>query len=92
MIIVSYDFTCNKTRSQFSRYLKKYGRKIQYSVYQIKNSERVLKNLLNEIELNYRNKIKNTDSVLIFKLCGSCQEKIVRYGIDENLDNQVVFF
>lgn len=92
MIIVSYDFTDNKVRSNFSKFLKQYGHKLQYSVFQIKNSPRILKLVLKEVELRYKKKIKKTDSVLIFQICNGCEHKIHRYGMDENLDNPVVFF
>ena len=60
MLIVAYDFTDNKVRSKFSKFLKKYGHKIQYSVYEIRNSQRVLQNILDEIELRYKKSFKNT--------------------------------
>ena len=41
MLIVTYDITSNKVRSRFSKYLSKFGRKLQYSVYEIRNRESV---------------------------------------------------
>ncbi|PIQ79873.1 MAG: CRISPR-associated endonuclease Cas2, partial [Parcubacteria group bacterium CG11_big_fil_rev_8_21_14_0_20_41_14] len=46
MIIVSYDFENDNVRSKFSKFLKKFGRKLQYSVYEIRNSNRILQNIL----------------------------------------------
>lgn len=92
MLIVSYDFSKDKTRTDFSKFLKKYGFKLQYSVYQIKNSSRVLKNILKEVELNYKKRFNNTDSILIFQVCNGCQSKIIKYGSATHLDEEVIIF
>ncbi len=92
MIIVSYDFEDDKKRTEFSRFLKKYGRKIQYSVYEIKNSQRVLQNILTEIELKYAKDFSGSCSILVFSLCKSCESKIKRYGYAANEEKEVVFF
>jgi len=92
MFIVSYDITSNKTRAKFAKYLKKFGNKIQYSVYEIRNSQRVLKNIKNEIELRYKKMFKNRDSILIFLICEGCKNKIVKYGYAENEDKEVIYF
>jgi CRISPR-associated protein Cas2 len=53
MLIVTYDIHSDKIRSKFSRLLKKFGRMLQYSVYEIKNSERILRILKTEIEFTF---------------------------------------
>lgn len=92
MIIVCYDFSDNTKRRQFSEFLKSYGRKIQFSVYEIKNSQRILRNILKEIDLRYRKNFDNSDSVLIFQICEGCNKKIIRYGSHCNEEQEVVFF
>ena len=92
MLIVSYDFEDDKKRSKFSKFLKKYGRKIQYSVYEIRNSQRVLQNILTEIELKYKKHFTGSDSILIFYLCEACEKKIIRYGYAKNEEEDVVVF
>lgn len=92
MIIVSYDFSDNHTRARFSRFLKKFGRKIQFSVYEIRNSQRVLQNVLDEIELRYKKDFDNADSILIFSVCEGCKKKVVKYGYATNEDEDVVIF
>ena len=92
MLIIAYDFSDNEIRTKFSKFLKKFGRKIQYSVYEIKNSQRVLQNILDEIELKYKKEFKNTDSILIFQVCEGCKKKIVRYGYASNEEKEIVFF
>ncbi len=92
MLIISYDFEKNRPRAKFSKFLKKFGRKIQYSVYEIKHSQRVLQNILSEIELKYKKQFKNTDSVIIMPICESCQKKIARYGYAQNEEKDVIIF
>ena len=92
MVIICYDFTDNKTRARFSKFLKKYGRKIQFSVYEIKNSQRILQNILDEIELRYQKEFTNSDSILIFSVCEGCKKKVRRYGYASNEEEDVVIF
>lgn len=92
MLIVSYDFTDNRIRTRFSKFLKKFGRKIQYSVYEIKNSPRILRNILDEVELRYKKQFKGSDSILIFQICEGCKKKIIRYGYAKNEEKEIVYF
>jgi len=92
MFLISYDFTDDKKRTKFSKFLKKFGRKIQYSVYEIRNSPRVLQNILIEIELKYRKHFCKTDSIIILWLCESCIKKVKRYGYAENEEKEIVIF
>lgn len=50
MIIISYDISDDKKRTIFAKYLQKFGHRIQYSVFEIDNSQRVLQNISAEIE------------------------------------------
>lgn len=92
MLIVSYDFGDNVRRSMFSKFLKKFGRRIQYSVFEIKNSQRVLENITKEIEMKYKPCFTNSDSVVIIRICEGCKNKIERYGYAANEEKDVVFF
>ncbi len=92
MIIISYDFSSNKTRTKFSKFIKKFGNKIQFSVYQIKNSKRLLDMILTEIDHTYKPIFENSDSILIFQLCEVCEKKIIRYGSASHEDKDVVYF
>ena len=87
MIIVSYDVSNTKKRTKFMKFLRKFGHRIQFSVYEIQNSPSVLKNVVNEINRCFAEEFEETDSVYLFNLSSSC--KIERYGYaaheDENL-------
>ena len=92
MLIVSYDFANDRTRSKFAKFLLKYGRRIQYSVYEIKNSPRVLQNILNEIELKYKKSFTGADSIIIFNTCKACDDRIRRYGYAANEEEELLIF
>ena len=57
MLVVSYDIKDDKLRTKFLKMLTKNGAvRLQYSVYEINNTERVMNNLMVIIEMNmYRN-------------------------------------
>ncbi|MDT8316854.1 MAG: CRISPR-associated endonuclease Cas2 [bacterium] len=82
MLIISYDITDNRLRTRFSKYLKKFGGRLQYSVFEIRNSERVLENITTQIAHDFAKRFSQTDSVIIFNLSKQC--KITRYGYAKN--------
>lgn len=82
MIIVSYDIANDKLRNKFSKYLKKYGVRIQYSVFEIKNSKRLLDNIMSDITNNFEKKFEQSDSVIIIETSQNC--KISRWGYAKN--------
>ncbi|MDX1959251.1 MAG: CRISPR-associated endonuclease Cas2 [Leptospiraceae bacterium] len=90
MLLISYDISDTKLRTKFSKYITKYGGRLQYSVYEIKNSERVLANIITEIEYNYSKKFGETDSIMIFKLSKTCE--ITKYGYAKNSDSDLIVF
>jgi CRISPR-associated protein Cas2 len=92
MLLISYDFTDDRTRTKFSKFLKKFGRRIQYSVFEIRNSPRVLTNILKEIEFTYKKKFSKSDSIIIIPVCFGCLKKIVRYGYAANEEKDVLIF
>lgn len=92
MLFVAYDFAKDRVRTKFSKFLEKFGRRIQYSVFEVENSPRVLTNILKEIELVYKKKFENTDSILIFPVCEGCKKKTIRYGYAVNEEKDVLIF
>jgi CRISPR-associated protein Cas2 len=92
MFIVSYDFEDDRRRNRFSKLLKKYGRRLQYSVFEIKNSQRVLANIIKEIDLKYKPTFTKSDSIVIIYVCEGCKGKVRRYGYAENEEKEVLFF
>ncbi|MBK7097288.1 MAG: CRISPR-associated endonuclease Cas2 [Sphingobacteriales bacterium] len=88
MLLVSYDISEDKLRTNFSKYLSKFGSRMQYSVFEIKNSDRILKNIQVKIENYFGKRFQQTDSVIIFELSKSC--KITRYGYAKNDDEELI--
>ncbi|MBS8121962.1 CRISPR-associated endonuclease Cas2 [Candidatus Vampirococcus lugosii] len=91
MLIVSYDISNDKVRTKFSKFLKKYGRRLQYSVFEIKNSQRILDLILVEVEKIFAKSFQNTDSILIFGMCEGCKKKVIRYGYAVNEESDLLF-
>lgn len=53
MAIVSYDISDDKLRTKFSKYLSRFGHRIQYSVFEIDNSKRIVDNIVNDLTNNF---------------------------------------
>ena len=92
MLLVSYDISSDKTRTQFSKFLEKYGRRLQYSVFELRSSQRVLDNILVEIEKKYKPKFANTDSIVIIPVTPADKKKIIRYGYAKHDESDVLVF
>jgi CRISPR-associated protein Cas2 len=88
MLIISYDISDDKLRTKFSKYLSKFGGRLQYSVFEIRNSERVLNIIMTEIKGRYENKFTQSDSIIIFQLGTSC--RITRFGYAKNDESDLL--
>lgn len=89
MIIVSYDISDNLIRSRFSKMLTKHGAiRLQYSVYEVVNTQRVIDNMLVKIE-SYAKHFTPDDSVVIFDVSS---DKMIKYGNAIHRDKPIVFF
>ena len=82
MIIVSYDISDDKLRTNFAKYLSKFGHRIQYSVFEIDNSIWILDNIISDLKNKYEKKFSQEDSVMIYKLSSSCE--VLRFGYAKN--------
>lgn len=88
MIIISYDISDTKKRNRFHKYIQKFGHRLQYSVYEIENSERILKNIIADLQNRFLKTFDETDSVYIFKLSASCE--ILKYGYARHEDEPIL--
>jgi CRISPR-associated protein Cas2 len=91
MLIISYDFSQDSIRTKFAKFLNEHGHRIQYSVFVLKNSPRILNIVLTEIKKNYLKHIDDTNSVMIFQVCKGCEGKIIRYGYAKQEEQDVIF-
>lgn len=87
MLIISYDIKRDKLRRNFNKFIKKYGSRLQFSVYKIKNSQRVLDIILVEIEDNYSKLFSEDDSIIIFNIH---DDKIIRYGYAKHDEDDII--
>ena len=88
VIIVAYDISNNKVRAQFSKFLEKYGVRVQFSVFEIQNSKRIMDIVKNGIEDRFKNKFEQSDSIYIFT---ANHKNTIRYGSANLLDNDMIF-
>ena len=88
MIILTYDIADDKLRTRFSQFIMQYGRRLQYSVYEISNSKRLLDIVISNLKDRFEKKFSQSDSVLIFKLSDSCE--ILRFGYAKNEEEDLV--
>lgn len=88
MILISYDISDSKLRDKFSKYILRFGHRVQYSVYEIDNSPRILDNIMADITNRFIPKFKQTDSVLIMNLSKTCD--VIKMGYARNEDEDII--
>lgn len=88
MILISYDIRDDKLRTKFSKFILKYGDRLQYSVYEIKNSERLLKIIKSEIEFKFSKLFSEDDSVIIIETSKNCT--ITKYGFAKHDETDII--
>lgn len=86
MLLILYDIQSDRLRTRFSKFLQKYGRRIQYSVFEIKNSPRILKNIEIEINVHFEKRFSQGDSVLVYQVGDNACLKRFGYPINEEED------
>lgn len=89
MLIISYDIEDDKLRNRFNRMLTKNGAiRLQYSVYEFNNTNRMRDNLLTSIEHYFSSHFGGGDSVVIIDVSA---DKIIKYGNALHRDTDIVF-
>ncbi|MDR2789937.1 MAG: CRISPR-associated endonuclease Cas2 [Campylobacteraceae bacterium] len=90
MLVVSYDISNDKLRSRFSKTLERYGGiRLQYSVFEVNNSKRVMDTLKIKIENIFAKQFGGEDSIFIFE---TDEKKAVKYGNAIHRDQELLFF
>ncbi len=90
MMIISYDIADDKLRNRFSKMLTKNGAiRLQFSVYEVNNTSRVIDNIIVKIENGFSKHFSGADSVVIFDIGNA---KIKKYGNAIHRDCDVVYF
>lgn len=88
MVIISYDIQDNKLRTKFNKYIRKFGGRLQYSVYEIENSNNILDNIITDIKGKFEKKFSQADSIMIIKLSKTCE--MIRLGYAKNDENDII--
>lgn len=88
MLVISYDICDDKLRTKFAKMLTKNGAiRLQLSVYEVNNTDRVLNNLMVLIE-DFAKKFEGGDSVIIFDVSAV---KLKKYGNAIHRDTDIVY-
>lgn len=89
MLVISYDICDDKLRTKFAKMLTKNGAiRLQLSVYEVNNTDRVLNNLMVQID-DFAKKFEGGDSVIIFDVSAV---KLTKYGNAIHRDTDIVYF
>lgn len=89
MVIISYDISDTKLRTKFSKMLVKHGAiRLQFSVYEVENTKRVIDNIIVTIEA-FAKKFTPDDSVVVFNVN---DKSLIKYGNAIHRDQPVVYF
>lgn len=90
MIVISYDIKDDKVRNNFSKMIQRQGAiRLQYSVYEIVNTNRIFDNMLILIEDFISKYLTGADSIIIFDVSNM---KLRKYGNAIHRDQDVVYF
>lgn len=90
MIVISYDIKDDKVRNNFSKMIQRQGAiRLQYSVYEIVNTNRIFDNMLILIEDFISKYLTGADSIIIFDVSDM---KLRKYGNAIHRDQDVVYF
>ncbi len=88
MLVISYDIEDDKLRTRFSKMLTKNGAiRLQYSVYELNNTNRVAENLKLKVE-RFAKHFGGADSVIIFDVK---REDLIKYGNAIHRDQDIVY-
>ncbi|WP_278990019.1 CRISPR-associated endonuclease Cas2 [Segatella bryantii] len=88
MKIISYDISNDFWRGKFAKMLKQHGAiRLQYSVYEVINTNRITDNLMTKIEA-WSKHFSGDDSVIIFDVD---QKDLIKYGNAIHRDKAIVF-
>ena len=87
-IIVAYDIQDDKLRRNLSEFLGHYGVRLQFSVFEIVNSPRVIDILCEEVKQKFQPRFTEADSIIMFF---TNLDKAITYGNAQHLNEEIVF-
>jgi len=78
--LIAYDIPNDKRRNKIADALEDYGRRVQYSVFEVwldTADKRKLLRRLNELI------VENEDSIRLYRLCADCQQRLQILGLGD---------
>jgi CRISPR-associated protein Cas2 len=90
MILICYDIRNNRNRLKLSKYLEKYGRRLQFSIFEIDQHYSILNEIKANIKLEFAPRLRNNDSILIVPMMASMEHKIIRHGAKIQKEKQYI--
>ena len=86
--IICYDIADDKRRERVVKLLGDTGGvRVQYSVFEMRLAKGDLRQLMDDLEAIIS---KPKDSLILYELCATCQDKPIRYGRDNELSDETV--
>lgn len=90
MILICYDIHNTRNRTKLSKYLERYGRRLQYSIFEIDQHYTVLDTIKSTTKQDFAIRLRNNDSILIVPMPASMEHKIIRHGAKIQKEKQYI--
>ena len=86
MYLIVYDIQDDKLRTKFAKFLERYGVRMQYSVFSVTNSPRILENIKVEITNQFEKSFTQGDSVMVYQVSDDACVAKFGYPVDDDSD------
>lgn len=77
VIVISYDITNDRRRNKVAKKLLDYGRRVQYSVFELIYDDVILKKVLIDLKRIIK---EEEDSIRCYRVCKSCSSAVEIIG------------
>ncbi len=81
MYLISYDLSNDRLRQKVAKEMENYGKRVQYSVFECRISEKQLRTLYQKLAVIMQE--EKEGSVRIYTICGNCEAKIQIIGVNQ---------
>jgi len=92
MLLICYDIASDKVRTKLCKFLKKFGKHVQYSIFEVENTNRYLRLIENEIDFKFKKLFTWSDTVVIYNISEPDKLKTKRYGWSVTEESDLVMF
>ena len=88
MYLISYDLSKDRLRNQVAKEMENFGKRVQYSVFECRISEKQLYILYERLAKIMQD--EPDGSIRIYSICRNCEEKLQTIGIDKEVDGMTL--